>query len=113
MDRPGAFQAGYLKSLMESRPLLNRLPDQGLILNGQGENGEYITAFRDDNNRYAMVYLTVGKKIQIDVSWISSDKMVAWWFNPRTTESHEVRSEERRVGKECVSTCRSRWSPYH
>src|SRR3546814_12062553 len=25
----------------------------------------------------------------------------------------EKRSEERRVGKECVSTCRSRWSPYH
>src|SRR3546814_14261851 len=25
----------------------------------------------------------------------------------------EARSEERRVGKECVSTCRSRWSPYH
>src|SRR3546814_20121237 len=25
----------------------------------------------------------------------------------------DVRSEERRVGKECVSTCRSRWSPYH
>src|SRR3546814_8274664 len=25
----------------------------------------------------------------------------------------KVRSEERRVGKECVSTCRSRWSPYH
>src|SRR3546814_7016148 len=24
-----------------------------------------------------------------------------------------ARSEERRVGKECVSTCRSRWSPYH
>src|SRR3546814_5092060 len=25
----------------------------------------------------------------------------------------KTRSEERRVGKECVSTCRSRWSPYH
>ena len=25
----------------------------------------------------------------------------------------DPRSEERRVGKECVSTCRSRWSPYH
>src|SRR3546814_19135978 len=24
-----------------------------------------------------------------------------------------MRSEERRVGKECVSTCSSRWSPYH
>src|SRR3546814_3298565 len=28
-------------------------------------------------------------------------------------DSSPVRSEERRVGKECVSTCRSRWSPYH
>src|SRR3546814_21014583 len=28
-------------------------------------------------------------------------------------ETIRVRSEERRVGKECVSTCRSRWSPYH
>src|SRR3546814_16949556 len=29
------------------------------------------------------------------------------------TGAPEGRSEERRVGKECVSTCRSRWSPYH
>src|SRR3546814_3092809 len=29
------------------------------------------------------------------------------------TASSSARSEERRVGKECVSTCRSRWSPYH
>src|SRR3546814_12065359 len=28
-------------------------------------------------------------------------------------ERGQGRSEERRVGKECVSTCRSRWSPYH
>src|SRR3546814_14453282 len=31
----------------------------------------------------------------------------------KRTSLHEQRSEERRVGKECVSTCRSRWSPYH
>src|SRR3546814_10854213 len=30
-----------------------------------------------------------------------------------TRRSVAIRSEERRVGKECVSTCRSRWSPYH
>src|SRR3546814_15900459 len=30
-----------------------------------------------------------------------------------TINVSENRSEERRVGKECVSTCRSRWSPYH
>src|SRR3546814_4449894 len=28
-------------------------------------------------------------------------------------QQRAARSEERRVGKECVSTCRSRWSPYH
>src|SRR3546814_11817466 len=31
----------------------------------------------------------------------------------RVNTVHILRSEERRVGKECVSTCRSRWSPYH
>src|SRR3546814_8601252 len=31
----------------------------------------------------------------------------------RPDEGIVERSEERRVGKECVSTCRSRWSPYH
>src|SRR3546814_12174387 len=28
-------------------------------------------------------------------------------------KAKSIRSEERRVGTECVSTCRSRWSPYH
>src|SRR3546814_10863466 len=31
----------------------------------------------------------------------------------RAEDAFSGRSEERRVGKECVSTCRSRWSPYH
>src|SRR3546814_492870 len=41
------------------------------------------------------------------------------WFTAQEAGTHFVfyaaksRSEERRVGKECVSTCRSRWSPYH
>ena len=30
-----------------------------------------------------------------------------------TLTNRGIRSEERRVGKECVTTCRSRWSPYH
>src|SRR3546814_9991338 len=34
-------------------------------------------------------------------------------FAERAGRIATTRSEERRVGKECVSTCRSRWSPYH
>src|SRR3546814_8481804 len=36
-----------------------------------------------------------------------------YFFKSLTDRQAEARSEERRVGKECVSTCRSRWSPYH
>src|SRR3546814_16226956 len=32
---------------------------------------------------------------------------------PERQQLHAVRSEERRVGKACVSPCRYRWSPYH
>src|SRR3546814_11296666 len=32
---------------------------------------------------------------------------------PNASYLHIYRSEERRVGTECVSTCRTRWSPYH
>src|SRR3546814_20772398 len=37
-------------------------------------------------------------------------------YNPRVFIApwwEDIRSEERRVGKECVRTCRSRWAPYH
>src|SRR3546814_13638453 len=34
-------------------------------------------------------------------------------FDAEEAQAKRLRSEERRVGKECVSTCRSRWSPYH
>src|SRR3546814_14341599 len=36
-----------------------------------------------------------------------------WLRNTSTVWNDHHRSEERRVGKACVSTCRSRWSPYH
>src|SRR3546814_15228339 len=41
--------------------------------------------------------------------------LVHWGHRPHPAERHDQsgRSAERRVGKECVSTCRSRWSPLH
>src|SRR3546814_19125308 len=39
--------------------------------------------------------------------------VTALGIGPCTKEECRNSSEERRVGKECVSTCRSRWSPYH
>jgi hypothetical protein len=87
LDRPGAFQAGYLKMLIESRPCLNRIPDQSIIVDGQGEKGEYMCAFRDSSCLYGMIYLPVGKKITVNTSFIRSDKLSVWWFNPRNGQT--------------------------
>src|SRR3546814_15505307 len=40
---------------------------------------------------------------------VPQEREYRFTFNPHL----HFRSEERRVGQECVSTCRSRWSPYH
>src|SRR3546814_13741043 len=48
---------------------------------------------------------------QMACSMVEAEAGVA--FVDELAVQGSVRSEERRVGKECVSTCRSRWSPYH
>src|SRR3546814_14753563 len=65
----------------------------------------------------------VGRVIQSREAKIAGDLAEAQSAQTRASEAQTVqaatlakareeRSEERRVGKECVSTCRSRWSPY-
>jgi len=87
LDRPGAFQVGYLKKLIESKALNDRIPDQSIIAAGQGEKMEHITAFRDKRNHYCMVYLPVGKKISIDLSFSNSEDIAATWFDPKKGSS--------------------------
>src|SRR3546814_13013696 len=62
---------------------------------------------------YAGVALAEGAlKLVLNIyrSWVSE---TAVRHLRRTIHGLIIRSEERRVGKECVSTCRSRWSTYH
>src|SRR3546814_1021224 len=47
------------------------------------------------------------------LSLIFGPKFWGIYKNQQINHKDFTRSEERRVGKECVSTCRSRWSPYH
>jgi hypothetical protein len=95
IDRPGATQVGYLRRLMESRPLLNRVPDQSLVVGGQGEKGRYITAFRDSANSYAMIYIPVGMNIAVNTSFIKNKMVNVWWFNPRNAEVKKIGAKER------------------
>lgn len=103
LDRPGAFQVGYLKKLIESRSSSSRIPDQSIILEGQGEKEEYICAFRNRSNDYAMIYIPVGKTITIKTSFIKTKKLKISWFNPQTCETIQS-IETINTGKMCVTT---------
>src|SRR3546814_16918151 len=56
-------------------------------------------------------------KSRVMLNFIKPDpvtgEVISSSFARTYTKTQTERSEERRVGKECVSTCRSRWSPYH
>src|SRR3546814_14162303 len=58
-------------------------------------------------------HLTV-QALELGFNYLSTNTLIDI-ANPFLAELSNItqRSEERRVGKECVSTCRSRWSPYH
>src|SRR3546814_3880378 len=68
----------------------------------------------------AVLLLTFGLTVLVDltVAIAVGVTLASLLFMARMAEAVEVRrggdrAEERRVGKECVRTCRSRWSPYH
>src|SRR3546814_14730483 len=54
--------------------------------------------------------IAIARRLETGTVWINQNLLL----RPDTPfAGHKQRSEERRVGKECVSTCRSRRSPYH
>src|SRR3546814_2499773 len=79
--------------------------------------------FFSSRRRHTRCALVTGVQTCALPIWATRNRLIFSERNvlaPRAaiTEHHRAaailaRSEERRVGKECVSTCRSRWSPYH
>lgn len=90
LDRPASFQVGYLRKLIESRPFLSRIPAQEMIVSEMGTAVEHIQATRDQAGSYAMVYFPTEKTIHLNLEFIDSDKVRAWWFDPREGCSHLI-----------------------
>src|SRR3546814_7086977 len=57
--------------------------------------------------------ISVGVSFQLEIFTFSETAIFSRFSRAALKSPAGNRSEERRVGKECVSTCRSRWSPYH
>jgi hypothetical protein len=91
LQLPGSGQVQYIRQLIESRPMLERVPDQSLIADDVSTRAvERIEAVRGADGSYAFVYLPSGKtNVTINTGKLSGEKLVAWWFDPRTGEAKQ------------------------
>jgi len=78
---PGGAQMQYVRALMESRPMLSRVPDQALV-SPERAGGEHISATRGDG--YLFVYSGHGLPFTVKMGAISGTKVRATWYDPRT-----------------------------
>jgi len=83
---PASGQVQYISHLIESRPMLERMPDQSLIAGNVSNRAvERIEAMRGADGSYAFVYLPSGKaNVTINTAKLSGSTLRAWWYDPRT-----------------------------
>lgn len=82
-----SYQMGYGRRLMESRPFFTRISDQSIIVDGQQSGTQHISATRDRNGSYAMIYSEQGFPFAVNMQMLSGKKVKAWWFDVRNGES--------------------------
>lgn len=87
LDLPGAGQMKYLRRLIESRPMLDRVPDQSIITNALGAN-DRIQATRGKD--YLFIYSAQGKPVVVNMGKISGKEVAAFWFNPKNGETKDA-----------------------
>jgi len=93
IDAPGANQMQWGRKLMESRPMLSRMPDDEIIVEDRvatsvpGAGRYRFVATRDAEGRYAMVYAPIGRSFKVRMSKIRGERVTASWYDPRTGET--------------------------
>jgi hypothetical protein len=96
IEQPGASQMQHARWLLESRPYLTRIPDDSIIVPHEVETAvpgaglKRLVATRDSQGSYAMVYSPAGRSFRVRTDWASGDKLVAWWFDPRTGKAARI-----------------------
>ena len=84
LDLPGANQMKFVRELMESKSMLDRIPDQSILIESDETPGERIQATRGKD--YVFVYSCVGKRFRLKMGQIPGEKSTYFWVNPRTGE---------------------------
>jgi hypothetical protein len=92
LELPGSSQMQYLRRLIESRPMLLRIPDQSLIAGRVSDQAtERVQATRASDGSYAFIYTATGEPFTVKLEKLSGNRLRACWYNPRdgTTQKTE------------------------
>jgi hypothetical protein len=92
LELPGAKQMQHARRLIESRPFLDRVPDQSLIVENNQAPSERIQATRGKD--YAFIYSAAGKPFTVNLGKISGNQLNAYWFDPRNGKVQEISTIE-------------------
>lgn len=98
LDLPGANQMAFVRKLMTARPLLDRVPDQSIIVENNLSPAERIQATRGKD--YAFVYSAVGKPFTVNPGKISGKTITATWFDPRTGKTQSAGTFDNQQAKQ-------------
>lgn len=91
LDAEGGNDMKHVRDLMESRPMLSRVPDQTLIVGGQPDfSGNHIQATRDADGSYAFIYTAGGVPVTVNLNRLTGSEVRAWWYNPRDGSVIEI-----------------------
>ncbi|WP_205679020.1 glycoside hydrolase family 140 protein [Aquisphaera insulae] len=97
---PGSRQMKFARALIESRPYLERIPDQSLIVGDPGKGTDHIAATRGADGSYAFVYSSSGKPFSIDLEKLSGKELRSTWLDPRTGEAKSGEAVARKGTRE-------------
>jgi hypothetical protein len=87
---PGAAQLRHARALLESRPFLERIPDQTLLVGGSGAWPEHRRATRASDGSYALIYTPAGTPFTVDLGRLAGERLVARWYDPRTGAARDA-----------------------
>ena len=91
IELEGAQQMHHLRDLMESRPMLHRIPDQSMLIDAPGpeDGARHVRALRSMDGSHAFIYTPIGQAVRVDLSAMRGP-VTAAWYDPRTGESHAI-----------------------
>jgi hypothetical protein len=83
LDYPGAFQAGFMRRLFESRPWQQLRPGQSILAGAPNTGGREVRAAIAREAGFLFVYTPYGSSFTVKLDQLEATRVRLWWFNPR------------------------------